>query len=126
MFQFQESQILTPSINGRQELVFKIKIKKEDYTLDDFERMALMFENTSFAVVLSPFQEKPPEDPLPKLRQQLALVMQEYCEVANETMERELERVYSDYKIQSRTELSEEKLIKTIDKYRAGIQQFKN
>lgn len=84
MFQFQESQILTPSINGRQELVFKIKVKKTDYTLDDFERMALMFENTSFAVVLASFQEKPPEDPLPKLRQQLALVIKEYCEVANE------------------------------------------
>ena len=83
MFQFQESQILTPSINGRQELVFKIKVKKEDYTLEDFERMALMFENTSFAVVLAPFQEEKIVDPLPKLRQQLALVMQEYCEVSN-------------------------------------------
>lgn len=125
MFQFQESQILTPSINGRQELVFKIK-KKEDYTLDDFERMALMFENTSFVVVLAPFQEKPPEDPLPKLRQQLALVIQEYCEVANEQEWREVWNLYQRNYVNSRTELSEEQLRKEIDKYIAWIQQFKN
>lgn len=126
MFQFQESQILTPSINGRQELVFKIKVKKEDYTLDDFERMALMFENTSFVVVLAPFQEKPPEDPLPKLRQQLALVIQEYCEVANEQEWREVGNLYQRNNVNSRTELSEEQLRKEIDKYIAWIQQFKN
>lgn len=126
MFQFQESQILSPSINGRQELVFKIKVKKEDYTLDDFERMALMFENTSFAVVLAPFQEEKIEDPLPKLRQQLALVMQEYCDVAWETLEKELERLYNSYHIDSRLKLSEKAIIKEIESYRAGIQQFKN
>ena len=126
MFQFQESQILTPSINGRQELVFKIKVKKEDYTLEDFERMALMFENTSFAVVLAPFQEEKIVDPLPKLRQQLALVMQEYCEVSNWQITHEHWKICSEYWISSRIEMTEEQLRKEIESYRAWIQQFKN
>ena len=126
MFQFQESQILTPSINGRQELVFKIKVKKEDYTLEDFERMALMFENTSFAVVLAPFQEEKIEDPLPKLRQQLAMVIKEYCEESGENEELELSAFYMARWISSRTELSKEELEKAIESYRAWIQQFKN
>lgn len=126
MFKFTEWQILTPSINGRQELVFKIKIKKEDYTLEDFEAMACQFENTSFAIVLAPFQEEKVIDPLPRLRQQLAICIKEYCEASGTNEEWELSAFYIARWISSRTELSKEELEKAIDSYRAWIQQFTN
>lgn len=124
MFQFQESQILTPSINGRQELVFKIKVKKEDYTLEDFEKMALMFENTSFAIVLAPFQEEKQEDPLPKLRRQLVMAQKEYCEKWGYKEEDEKQRVYKKYNVISRWDLTIEQLESEIESYKAWTQQF--
>lgn len=126
MFQFQESQILSPSINGRQELVFRVKIKREDYTLEDFGKMAIMFDDTAFSMVMVPFQTAKVEDKLPKLRQQLALVMQEYCEVSGDIMGDLISVMHQKYKVKSRTELTEEQLRDQIESFRYGIREYTN
>lgn len=124
MFKFQEVQLLSPSINGRQELVFKIKVKPEDYTLEMFKELAEQFESKSFACVLAPFQDEKIEDPLPRLRQQLAMVIKEYCEVGGYKEEAELQRIYKAYNVSSRGEMKDYELRSEIESYRAGISQY--
>lgn len=75
-----DCQILSPSLNGRQELVIRIKVKKEDYTLEDYKNLCETCDTTQFAVVLQPFQEEV-VDHKPKLIQSLVLTIKEYCEL---------------------------------------------
>jgi len=74
-----DCQVLSPSLNGRQELVIKIKCKKEDYSLQDYKNLCEMCDTTQFAVVLQPFQEET-VDRKPKLIQTLVMTVKEYCE----------------------------------------------
>lgn len=120
MFKFQDAKILSPSINGRQELVFRIKIKKEDYTLADFEKLCQQCDTVSFAIAAVPFQEET-EDPMPKLRQQLALNVKSYSEKSGHSEESEVQLIYKRNGVQSRSELTIDQLHDEIERYRLGM-----
>lgn len=74
-----DCQVLSPSLNGRQELVIKIKCKKEDYSLQDYKNLCETCDTTQFVVLLQPFQEET-VDRKPKLIQTLVMTIKEYCE----------------------------------------------
>jgi hypothetical protein len=78
-FKFGDTQIVSPSLNGRQELVFRVKIKKEDYSLSDYQKLCETCDTTQFAMVLQPFQEETVERK-PKLIQTLVMTVKQYCE----------------------------------------------
>jgi len=119
----EEAQILSPSITSRRELKFSLKAKVEDYTEEDRNAIFDAFENgDSVAVVLVPFQKE--QDPMPKLRQRLALLMKEYCEKEGYVEKEEEARLYARHGITSRTELSEEELRKEIGRYEAGLLSY--
>lgn len=120
-----EVKIISPSINAQNELIFRCRVQASDWTqeLKDFIYNLNATGNT-VAMAIVQIEDKPPEDLLPKLRQQLALVMQEYCEVSTEKMDTLLERLYKLYKVTSRTELTEEQLRTQIESYRYGIMEY--
>lgn len=57
-----------------------------------------------------------------KLRQSLALTMQEYCRHTQNNPDIVLGKLYEKYHVSSRSELTEEQLHECIASYRAGIQ----
>lgn len=116
-----DCQILSPSLNGRQELVIRIKVKKEDYTLEDYKNLCETCDTTQFAVVLQPFQEEV-VDHKPKLIQSLVLTIKEYCELGWYEEDTEVKRLYAKYKVNSRSEMTEHQLKESIESYRYGIQ----
>jgi hypothetical protein len=61
-------------------------------------------------------------DSTAKLRQELALTMQEYCRHTLSIIDKELIKLYEKYHVSSRSELTEEQLKECIASYRAGIQ----
>jgi len=116
MFKFNDAQILSPSINGRQELIFRCKVKKEDYTLEDFKKLCELMDSYSFACVLAPFQEEV-EDRKPKLIQRLTMSIKDYCEKQGYKEEEEICHVYTRNGVQSRKEMTETQLEAEIDRY---------
>lgn len=56
-----------------------------------------------------------------KLRQELAIVMQEYCRHTQNNPNIVLGRLYEKYHVSSRSELTEDQLNECIASYRAGI-----
>jgi hypothetical protein len=121
-FEFPEVQLLAPAINARRELTFRVRVKAEDYTIEDFAHLAESVDHHTFALAIVPIDREVEEDPLPKLRQSLALVMKEYCEAEGRSEEEETQRLYEKYKVASRMMLSAEELKTAIEEYRAGIE----
>ena len=120
MFKFSDSRILSPSINGRQELVFRVKVKKEDYTLADFEQLCQQCDSFSFAVAIAAFQEET-TDIVPKLRQELAMSVKSYAEKSGHTEDSEVQLIYKRNGVQSRSELTIDQLHNEIERYRLGM-----
>lgn len=115
-----DCQVLSPSLNGRQELVIRIRVKKEDYDLSDYKNLCEMCDTTQFVVLLQPFQEET-VDRKPKLIQTLVMTIKEYCEKWGYEEEDEVKRLYSKYKVNSRSEMTEYQLQESIESYRYGI-----
>lgn len=125
MLKFDDVQIVPTSlnINGRREMIFKIKIKNDDYTMEDFESLCSMIDDTQFALVLAPFQEKDTkEDILPGLRRQLVMACKEYCEKWWYNEETEKLAIYGRNNVASRGDMTEEQLRDEISLYRTGTQ----
>ena len=60
-------------------------------------------------------------DSIKKLRQELALTMQEYCRHTRYYPDHVLHKLYEKYNVSSRSELTEEQLRECIKSYRVGI-----
>lgn len=118
-----DCQVLSPSLNERQELVIRIKCKKEDYSLQDYKNLCEMCDSTQFAVVIQPFQEET-IDRKPKLIQTLVMTVKQYCEEGGYKEEEETARIKAKYSVNSRTEMTEHQLEDTIESYRLGIKSF--
>lgn len=118
-----DCQVLSPSLNGRQELVIKIKCKKEDYSLQDYKNLCETCDTTQFVVLLQPFQEET-VDRKPKLIQTLVMTVKEYCEVGRYEEEDEVARIKAKYFVNSRSEMTEAQLEDAIERYRIGIKSF--
>ena len=118
-----DCQVLSPSLNGRQELIIKIKVKKEDYDLSDYTKLCQMCDTTQFAVVLQPFQEETVKHK-PKLIQTLVMTVKQYCKEGWYDEEEETARIKSKYFVNSRSEMTETQLEDAIESYRMGIKSF--
>lgn len=115
----KDSGVFSPKIDSSQNLVFTIKVKKEDYTpamqqfifdcYNDWKQIDLE------VVWLVETNE------LPKIRQRLDLIMKEYCKKTNFSIESTKECLYIKYWIKSRTELTREQLEECIRFYQDWI-----
>lgn len=117
---FSDSWIFSPKIDSSENLVFTIKVKREDYT----EAMRqFIFDTYNKWVTLDMqvvwLEEK--DNELPKLRQVLALTMKEYSQKTKKPLESLENDVYTRYKVTSRTELTRWELEEVIKYYRDWI-----
>ena len=117
---FKDSAIYSPKIDSSQNLVFTIKVKREDYT----EWMTAFIFNTynkgsTIGLQVVWLEEKDTE--IPKLRQRLAMVMEEYSKKSKEPLESLKNSLYSRYKVKSRSELDRGQLEESIRFYQDGI-----
>lgn len=117
---FKDSAIYSPKIDSSQNLVFTIKVKREDYT----EWMTAFIFNTynkgsTIDLQVVWLEEKDTE--IPKLRQRLAMVMEEYSKKSKEPLESLKNSLYSRYKVKSRSELDRGQLEESIRFYQDGI-----
>ena len=108
--------IFSPKVDSSENLCFTIKIKKSDY--NDATRTLIFdsynqWKQLDLEVVW--LQEK--NDEIPKLRQRLALVMSEYAEKWNYSVEELKMSLYLRYNVKSRTELTRDKLEESIKFY---------
>lgn len=115
-----DSWIFSPKIDSAENLVFTIKVKKEDYTeamrqfiFDTYNKWATL----DLQVV--GLEEK--DNELPKLRQVLWLTMKEYSQKTKKPIESLENDVYTRYKVTSRTELTRWELEEAIKYYRDWI-----
>ena len=117
---FKDSAIYSPKIDSSQNLVFTIKVKREDYT----EWMSAFIFNTynkgsTIDLQVVWLEEKDTE--IPKLRQRLAMVMEEYSKKSKEPLESLKNSLYARYKVNSRSELDRGQLEESIRFYQDGI-----
>jgi cell shape-determining protein MreC len=112
----KDSGIFSPKIDSSQNLVFTIKVKKQDYTeamqqfiFDSYNQ----WKQLDLEVV--GLQEK--NDEIQRLRQRLALVMKEYTQKTKTSEESNKKLLYLRYNVTSRTELTREQLEEAIRFY---------
>ena len=115
-----DSAIHSPRIDSAENLVFTLKLKKSDY--NDATRQFIFdcynsWKTVDFEVV--GLWEK--DDEIPKLRQRLWLVMDEYSQKTKTPLESLKNSLYLRYKVTSRKELSREQLEEAIRFYQDGL-----
>ena len=116
----RDSWIFSPRIDSSENLCFTLKIKKEDY--NDATRTFIFdcynqWKTLDFEIVWL----KEETNELPKLRQRLAMVMQEYKNKSNIDENKLKESLYTKYNIKSRSELTRDQLEECIRFYQDGI-----
>lgn len=116
----KDSGVFSPKIDSSQNLVFTIKVKREDHTpamqqfiFDCYNQ----WKTLDFEIVWL----KEETNELPKLRQRLAMVMQEYKNKSNIDENKLKESLYTKYNIKSRSELTRDQLEECIRFYQDGI-----
>lgn len=117
---FKDSGIFSPKIDLSHNLVFTIKVKKEDFT----EWMtAFIFDtyNKGSTIDLQVVWLEEKDTEIPKLRQRLAMVMEEYSKKSKEPLESLINSLYARYKVKSRSELDRGQLEESIRFYQDGI-----
>ena len=118
----RDSAIHSPKVDSSENLVFTIKIKKEDYTewMRQFifnsynEWKTLDLEVVWMAVAPDP-------DIMIKLRWDLWALMNEYCQNAKIDIKAECHKLYLRNWVPTRLDLSREQLESEIQKYRAWV-----
>lgn len=118
----RDSAIHSPKVDSSENLVFTIKIKKEDYTewMRQFifnsynEWKTLDLEVVWMAVAPDP-------DIMTKLRWDLGSLMNMYCQGAKIDIKEEVQRLYNRNSVTTRLDLTREQLESEIQKYRAWV-----
>ena len=116
----KDSGIFSPKIDSSQNLVFTIKVKREDYT-PAMQQFIFDCYNEWKQIDLEVVGLKEETNELPKLRQRLDLIMKEYCKKTNFSIESTKECLYIKYWIKSRTELTREQLEECIRFYQDWV-----
>lgn len=116
----KDSGIFSPKIDSSQNLVFTIKVKKEDYT-PAMQQFIFDCYNDWKLLDLQVVGLQEETNELPKLRQRLALIMKDYAKKTNWNETQIEESLYKKYQIKSRTELTREQLEECIRFYQDGI-----
>lgn len=113
---FKDSAIHSPKIDSSQNLVFTVKVKKEDYTSWMQQFVFDTYNNWStLDLEVVWLEEKDSE--LPKLRQRLSLTMEEYSKKVRKPLESLKNDVYKRYNVRSRSELTRLQLEEAIQFY---------
>ena len=118
----RDSAIHSPKVDSSQNLVFTVKVKKEDYTqamqqfiFDSYnEWKTLDLEVVGMAVA-------PDKDLMIKLRWDLWSLMNIYCQGAKIDIKEEVQRLYNRNWVTTRLDLTREQLESEIQKYRAWV-----
>ena len=118
----RDSAIHSPKVDSSENLVFTIKIKKEDYTewMRKFifnsynEWKPLDLEVVWMAVA-------PDKDLMIKLRWDLGSLMNMYCQGAKIDIKEEVQKLYNRNWVPTRLDLTREQLESEIQKYRAWV-----
>lgn len=116
----KDSGVFSPKIDSSQNLVFTIKVKKEDYT-SAMQQFIFDCYNDWKLLDLQVVGLQEETNELPKLRQRLSLVMKDYAKVANTNEWQLKESLYKKYNITSRSELTREQLEECIRFYQDWI-----
>lgn len=116
----KDSGIFSPKIDSSQNLVFTIKVKKEDYT-SAMQQFIFDCYNDWKLLDLQVVGLQEETNELPKLRQRLALIMKDYAKKTNFSIESVWESLNIRYWISSRTELTREQLEECIRFYQDWI-----
>ena len=116
----KDSGIFSPKIDSSQNLVFTIKVKREDYT-PAMQQFIFDCYNQWKQIDLEVVGLKEDTNELPKLRQRLAMVMKEYAKKWNVEEDWVIECLYNKYHIKSRSELTREQLEECIRFYQDWI-----
>lgn len=115
----KDSGIFSPRVDSSENLVFTIKIKKEDY--NEAMRQFIFNSYNEWKTLDFEIVGMAEEDVLPKLRQRLAMVMSEYSQKVKEPLEPLKNALYSRYKVSSRSELTREQMEECIRFYQDWI-----
>jgi len=112
--------IFSPRIDSAENLVFTIKLPKEDY---NEATRTFIFEtyNKWNQIDLEVVWLKDKNDEIPKLRQRLALVMSEYSQKTKTSEEDVKNGLYTRFNIKSRVELTRSQLEEAIQFYQDGV-----
>lgn len=117
---FKDSWIFSPKIDSSQNLVFTIKVKKEDYT-EAMQQFIFDTYNNGSTLDLQVVWLESKDNEIPKLRQRLALTMGEYAQKAKKPLESIENALYTRYNVKSRTELTRQQLEECIEGYTAWL-----
>lgn len=124
MIQIAESKIVNPKINSNRELIFSVRIKREDYNNDLWDSICLASDNgTPLAIVMQEFQwEEAPDNNLSSKRSRLAYIMQKYSEKQGTDAKETINKLYNKYNITSRSQLTEKQLDEEIKIFTLGLE----
>lgn len=121
MIQIEQAQVYWPTINSNEELIFKIRINKIDYTDELRQDIFSLARNwTAVAVVMKDFWEPQPER-IEEKRAKLDWWMKKYAEEIQRPFSEVLNEFYDKKKIKSRTELTAEQLDWAIESFKAWV-----
>lgn len=112
--------VFSPRIDSSENLVFTLKIKKTDYT-DWMRQFIFDCYNQWKQIDLEVVWLVEKNDEIPKLRQRLAMVIQDYSNKTKTTEERNIGSIYLRYGVDSRTQLTREQLEECIRFYQDWI-----
>lgn len=121
----QDIKVSNFKLDSRDNLTFKITIKKDDYSFQELQLLknsdvnwdTLDLEITWLVIWDS---EKERKSKISKL----AFLMWVYCEKSNTTLEEETQKLYIRNKVNSRSKLSMEQLEFESDIYKNGLLEF--
>ena len=118
----RDSAIHSPKVDSSENLVFTIKIKKEDYT--EWMRQFIFnsyneWKTLDLEVVWMAIAPDP--DVMTKLRWDLGSLMNIYCQGAKIDIKDEVQRLYNRNWVTTRLDLTREQLETEIQKYRAWV-----
>lgn len=123
----EEALIVSPTINSNQELILKLRVKREDYSMEIFEELISLKDTWKpMSIVMKQFQptENPVDDYIWRInskRQKLAFLMEQYCENQWIDTNTEIEKIYTRYNVNSRANLTEPQLDTEIKSYEAWL-----
>lgn len=121
----KECKISTVRINERDELSFKVLVKREDYSDTEMQLMKNASVNwdlldLSFSGLVSWDIQKQEKSNLARLN----WVMSVYCDKANLNIEEEIKRLYTKYNVTTRKDISASDVESEIESYKMGILEY--
>lgn len=118
---FKDTGIFSPKVDSSENLVFTVKVKKDDYT-EWMKRFIFDCYNQGQNVDWdAKWLSNTGEDLMIKLRGNLWSLMSIYCQENKLDLKEETEKLRAKYKVTSRLDMSRSQLEEAIGSYQAGL-----